>query len=126
MAKREYNWMWRRLAAQSAPRRQRQARAVELRGDPTKRDVRDHTAYPTTPALDRFLALTERVLVGDDTCVVWRGGETFRVDDDTVTTPARFYWQIVHGPLSEDEILWKACKTASCVKHKRLVRKRDF
>jgi hypothetical protein len=43
--------------------------------------VRQHAPHPTTPAIDRFVALTDRILVGDDYRVVWRGGDTFRVDD---------------------------------------------
>lgn len=123
MAKRKYKWTWRELLEQGQQQRQqrRQPRPVEYRGDPTKRTVREHCPYPITPALERFIAMTERVLVGDDTCIIWRGGETFRVDDWTITTPARFYYEAVLGEkLHPGETLWKDCKTAGCVKHKVL------
>jgi hypothetical protein len=119
MAKRKHDWMWRRLAEQGAEQRQRHARPVELRGDPTLRNMREHAPYPTTPALERFIALTERRLVGDDHCVVWKGGKTFRVDDGATTTPARFYWEALLGEkLALDEALYKGCKTPRCIKHK--------
>lgn len=121
MAKRKRDWMWRRLAEQGdqARQQQRRRRVVELRGDPTKRTVRDHAQHPTAPAIDRFLALTERRLVGDDTCVIWKGGETFRVDDDIVTTPARFYRETLLGEkLGTDERLRQTCKTPRCIKHR--------
>jgi hypothetical protein len=127
MAKRKHNWAWRRLAeAGEAIRHEREHRPIEYRGDPTKRTVREHCPYPITPALERFAAMTERVLVGDDTCIIWRGGETFRVDDFTITTPARFYYEYVLGEkLKPGETLWKACKTPRCVKHKRVTRRTE-
>jgi hypothetical protein len=119
MAKRKYNWMWRRLADQGAAQRKRQARPVKLRGDPTLRTVRDHAPHPTTPALERFIAMTERVLAGDDTCIVWKGGDKFRVDDFTLASPARFYWEMMLGErLAENEVLYRAYKTPRCVKHR--------
>lgn len=83
--------------------------------------VRQHCPHPTTPAHERFLAMTERRLVGDDECIVWRGGDTFKVDADanTVTTPARFYWEMTTGEkLKKSEALYRTCKTPRCVKHK--------
>jgi hypothetical protein len=63
--------------------------------------------------------MTERVLVRDDYCVVWQGGDTFRVDDDTITTPARFYYEMMLGEsLGANEVLYRACSTPRCVKHK--------
>lgn len=121
MAQRKHNWMWRRLTENAAEiqQRRRPAKPVELRGDPALRGVRQHCPHPTTPALERFLALTERVLVNDEYCVVWRGGDTFRVDDDTITTPARFYWETLLGEkLGPNEALYRGCKTPRCVKHK--------
>jgi hypothetical protein len=97
MAERKRDWMWRRLTEQGAAQQRRPARPVELRGDPTLRSVRQHVPHPTTSPLERFVAMTRRVLVGDDYCVVWLGGDTFRVDDYTVTTPARFYWEALVG-----------------------------
>ena len=83
------------------------------------RTVRYHAPHPTTPARERFDAMTESVLIGDDCCIVWRGGETFRVDEETVTTPARFYWELMTGEkLKDHEVLRRACNTPRCVKHK--------
>lgn len=121
MAKRKHDWMWRRLAenGEAVRQQQRSPRPVELRGDPSLRAPRHHVPHPTTPALERFVALTKRVLVGDDTCVIWLGGDKFRVDDDTLASPARFYWEALLGEkLRDDEALYRACKTPRCVKHK--------
>src|SRR5262245_61627973 len=119
MAKRRYNWMWRRLTESAPTQQRRRPRPVELRGDPTLRTVREHAPHQTTPAIDRFVALTERRLVDDEYCVIWKGGETFRVDDFTVTTPARFYWETMLGEkLRDDEKLYRACRTVGCIKHK--------
>jgi hypothetical protein len=86
--------MWRRLAegqpGANKPKRAANYRRPDFMENAQGQTVRQHVPHPTTPALERFVALTERVLVGDDYCVVWRGGDTFRVDDDTITTPARF------------------------------------
>jgi hypothetical protein len=121
MAKRKYNWMWKRLAESASPQQRRRPHPVELRGDPALRTVRQHVPHPTTSALDRFVAMTKRVLVGDDYCIVWLGGDTFRVDDDTITTPARFYWEAFLGEkLGTHEALYRDCKTAHCVKHKKV------
>jgi hypothetical protein len=120
MTQRKRDWTWRRLAEQGeAQRQQRRPRRVELRGDPTKRTVRDHAPHPIKPAIERFVELTERRVVDDDTCIVWLGGETFRVDDFTITTPARFYWETLLGErLGANERLRQTCKTPRCIKHR--------
>lgn len=117
--------MWRRLAEGPAqaprPRRLPNYRRPDFMENAQGQTVRQHAPHPTTPAIDRFIAMTERLLVGDDLCVVWRGGDTFRVDDDTVTTPARFYWEALLGEkLGPHEVLYRACKTPHCVKHKEI------
>jgi len=123
MAERKRDWMWRRLGeclAQS-PKLKRPAnyRRPDFLENAQGQIVRQHVPHLTTPAIERFVAMTERVLVGDDYCVVWRGGDTFRVDDDTVTPPARFYWETLLGEkLGPHEVLYRACKTPRCVKHK--------
>lgn len=120
MPKRQKDWMWRRLSENAATQRQRQRRVVELRGDPSLRGIRHHVPHPTTPAIERFVAMTQRVLIGDDYCVIWKGGQTFRVDDGIITTPARFYWETLLGErLRDDEALYRDCKTPRCIKHKR-------
>lgn len=121
MAERAKDWAWRRLAeAGEAVRRQRrERRPIELRGDPALRSVRQHFPHPTTSPIERFVAMTERVFVGDDTCIVWKGGDKFRVNDETLASPARFYWETLLGEkLAPDEALYRACKTPRCVKHK--------
>lgn len=123
MNKPKYSWMWKRLAEGAAaspkPKRPTNYRRPDVMTNAQGQTVRNHVAHPTTPALERFVALTERVLVNDEYCVIWQGGDTFRVDDDTITTPARFYWETLLGErLREDEKLYKACKTVGCVKHK--------
>lgn len=80
--------------------------------------VKAHVDYPRTDAAERFRKKTERVLIGDDYCVVWRGGETFRIDDDKVTTPARYYYEAICGEtLTKGVPLVQTCTTARCVKH---------
>ena len=111
-------WMWRELlTVQGKPV------TVNYRRPDTMLNeqgvvVRYHVPHPTTPALERFAAMTDRILIDDDYCVVWRGGRTFRVDDETTTTPARFYYQAMTGEkLRDGEPLKRACLTAGCVKH---------
>lgn len=114
--------MWRRLEEGEA--RERKPRPTNYRRpdfmvNKQGRTVRQHAPHPTTSAHERFVALTERVEVGDDTCIVWQGGDTFYVDDGRRTTPARFYWEIMLGErLGAHEALYRTCKTPRCVKHK--------
>jgi hypothetical protein len=122
MTKPKRDWAWRRLL-ENAPPKQRALnyRRPDFMTNKRGQTVRYHAAHPTTPALDRFFKLTRRVRVDGEDCIVWEGGDTFRVDDDTVTTPARFYWEEMKGePLVEGDKLRRACKTAGCVKHKKL------
>ena len=77
--------------------------------------VRFHCDYPRTDALERFMKLTKRVLTEDDYCIVFTGGTRFRVDDETITTPARFIYQALMGEkLSEAVYLIRTCKTPRC------------
>lgn len=117
------DWMWKRLANQAtAPDRKPRPvnyRRPDFMTNKHGQTVRQHVPHPITPALERFTALTERRIVGDDTCVIWLGGDKFRVDDDTLASPARFYWEALLGEkLRDDEALYRACKTPRCVKHK--------
>jgi hypothetical protein len=122
MAERKRDWMWRRLsegATGEKPKRPTNYRRPDVMTNAQGQTVRTHVPHPTTLALDRFVALTERRVVGDDTCVIWKGGDTFRIDDDTITTPARFYWETLLGEkLGPNEVLYRGCKTPRCVKHK--------
>jgi len=122
MAKQQRDWAWRRLLGVSGeggkvkPLNYRRPDFMENKDGQT---VRYHVPHPTTPALERFTALTRRVFTGDDHCIVFRGGDTFRADDDTVATPARFYWETTKGEkLGPKETLKRNCKTPRCVKHR--------
>lgn len=123
MAKRKHNWAWRRLAeaGEAGTPRPTNYRRPDFMVNAQGRTVRHHVPHPTTPALDRFFALTKQVEnYKDDICIVWTGGDTFRVDDDTVTTPARFYWEAMKGEkLGDKDVLRRNCKTPRCVKHKK-------
>jgi hypothetical protein len=123
MAKRKIDWMWRRLAegppGAGKPQRPTNYRRPDLMENARGQLVRQHAPHPVTPAIDRFVAMTERRVVGDDTCVIWKGGDKFRVDECTLASPARVYWEMMLGEkLAENEVLYRACKTPCCVKHK--------
>ena len=80
--------------------------------------VRYQTPKAVIDPLERFVAMTERVLIDGDYCIIWKGGKTFRVDDVTITTPARFFWQAMTGERPRaGEPLARTCLTAGCVKH---------
>jgi hypothetical protein len=122
MGKRKRDWAWRRLL-ENAPAKERvlNYRRPDFMTNKQGQTVRYHAPHPTTPALDRFFKLTKRVKVDGEECIVWTGGDTFRVDDDTITTPARFYWEAMKGEkLGEKDKLRRGCYTPRCVKHKRL------
>lgn len=120
MAKRTRDWAWRRLAeGEGKQYRPPNYRKPDFMLNKQGKTVRQHCPHPTTPALERFNAKTLRHFNGHDHCVVWYGGATFRVGDDTVTTPARFYWERVKGEkLEEGETLRRGCKTPRCLSHK--------
>lgn len=69
-------------------------------------------------AVERFCAMTEQVEAGAETpCIVFTGGDTFRVDDYTVTTPIRFAYEMVMGePPPQNKRFWMRCKTKGCVR----------
>lgn len=121
MAKRKRDWAWRRLL-ENAPAKERMLnyRRPDFMQNARGQTVRYHAPHPTTPALDRFFKMTNRVRVDGEECIVWTGGDTFRVDDDTVTTPARFYWEEMKGEkLNANDVLRRGCKTPRCVNHKK-------
>src|SRR5262245_39105432 len=114
-------WMWKQLADASGEQPYMAYRKPEYMYNRFGQIVKCHSDYPRTDAVQRFIRLTERVLIGDDYCIVWRGGDTFRVDDDTVTTPARFFWRAIHGErLQDNQILRRTCQTPHCVKHREI------
>lgn len=113
--------MWRRLEEGEARKpRPTNYRRPDFMLNKQGRIVRQHCPHPTTPADDRFFMMIEYVSLGDDDpCVVWEGGDTFRVDEKTITTPARFYWEWRTGEkLKRTEALYQTCKTPRCVKHR--------
>lgn len=122
MAKRKRDWTWRRLLENAAEPKQRTLnyRRPDFMTNKHGQTVRYHAPHRTKAAMDRFFAHTKRVRIGGEDCVVWTGGDTFRVDDDTVTTPARFYWDAMKDEkLGDNDVLCRGCKTPHCVKHKR-------
>jgi hypothetical protein len=78
--------------------------------------VRCHKAHPRTVAAERFAAMTEEVDCGHDLpCIVFTGGDTFRIDDDIVTTPRRFIYEYLMGEELPDDVRLRAtCKTPKC------------
>ena len=122
MAERKRNWMWRRLAEgpEGKNRRPTNYRRPDYMINKQGETVRYHAPHPMTPGLIRFLRKTERVFIDpEDACIVWTGGDTFRVDGATVTTPARYYWEAFTGEkLKPADVLYRTCKTPRCVKHK--------
>lgn len=119
MAKRKRDWAWRRLA-ESGSAQQQPARRPDFIQNKEGRTVRQHVLHATKPAVDRFFAMLEKVRINGDICLVWRGGDTFRVDEKTVTTPARFYFESRTGEkLGDNETLRRGCRTPHCVKHKK-------
>lgn len=63
------------------------------------------------------MEMVRKIEIADDECWQWIGGETFRVDEVKITTPARFIYQEATGEkLRRGEKLRQTCKTASCVR----------
>lgn len=121
MAKRKRDWCWRRLEEPAGERQPRVAnyRRPDFMTNKRGQTVRFHAPHPTTPAAKRFFALVKVERIDGVEHVIWRGGDTFRVDDDTVTTPARFYFETMTGQkLGPGDVLRRGCKIPHCVKHK--------
>jgi hypothetical protein len=79
--------------------------------------VRFHVPYPVTEAAERFMKKVRKVELDDEECWQWTGGETFRVDEVKVTTPARFIYQEATGEkLKRGEEVRQICKTPRCVR----------
>lgn len=119
VAKRD--WAWKRLL-EAAPEKEQKLnfRRPDFMTNKHGQTVRYHAPHPTKVPMRRFFAMCKHVENRKgDPCLVWQGGDTFRVDDDTVTTPARFYWEYFKGEkLGAGDKLRRACKTPRCVKHK--------
>jgi hypothetical protein len=109
------DWAWKRLLEAAPPKeRTLNYRRPDYMKNDQGQTVRFHVPHPVTPAIDRFFALIRKVEISDDECWV-ADGDTFRVDDLTVTTPARFIWQEVMGEkLKRGDALRQICKTPRC------------
>jgi hypothetical protein len=86
--------------------------------------MRDHADHPRTEAAERFAAMVKEVDMGLDLpCLVFTGGDTFRVDDDVVTTPRRFAYEHLTGEELPDNVrLRTTCKTPKCCRVSHLKR----
>jgi len=126
MTKPARDWAWRRLLSVPADGKTPKPlnyRRPDFMTNKRGETVRFHAPHPTKAPMRRFFAMCEAWAADkkSDPCLVWKGGDTFRVDDDTVTTPARFYWEVYKGEKLEDgDKLRRDCKTPRCVKHKKL------
>lgn len=121
MAPRKHNWTWRRLEEGEGSRKPRPTnyRQPDYMVNAQGRTVRAHAPHPTIAPSRRFFSMCKHVEIREgDPCLVWLGGDTFRVDEETVTTPARFYWEAMVGKLKPTESLYRTCKTPRCVRHK--------
>lgn len=68
------------------------------------------------PAIERFLAMVRKIEIDGDECWIVEA-ETFRVDEFTVTTPARFIYQEATGEkLQRSDALRQTCKTPRCAR----------
>ena len=78
--------------------------------------VRVHIPHARTDAAERFAALVQEIDCGLDLpCLVFQGGDTFRVDEQTVTTPRRFAYELVTGErLPKGKKLKMICTTPNC------------
>lgn len=108
------DWTWKKLA-EHEPKHSRGDIQPDIIINPQGNTVRHHCDYKRTPALDRFTELIKKIQINDDECWQWLGGDTFRVDDDRVTTPQRFIYEEMTGEkLADQEKLVKTCRTPWC------------
>src|SRR5262245_35973748 len=119
------DWAWRRLLEGASPKqRALNYRRPDYMINAQGRTVRFHAPHPITPAIERFFALVRKIDVDDDECWIVEG-DTFRVDDLIVTTPARFIWQEVTGEkLLRGDVLYQTCKTPRCCRPAHREKKR--
>lgn len=112
------DWTWKKLAERETSH----SRAGNVRPDlmigKDSRPVRFHADHPTTPAIDRFMAMIKIGHVSareTGECWLWSGGDTFRVSDDQVTTPRRFIYEHSMGEeLPDNVILYTFCGIGLC------------
>lgn len=119
------DWAWKRLLEGASPKqRMLNYRRPDFMTNAQGRTVRFHVPHKIIPAIDRFFALVRKVEVEDDECWIV-DGNTFRVDDLRITTPARFVWQEVTGEkLKRSDVLRQMCKTPHCVRPAHREKKR--
>jgi hypothetical protein len=117
MTKPKRDWAWKRFTeAAGEKKRSTNYRRPDYMINAQGRTVRFHVTHAIVPAIERFMAFVEIVSGADDLdCWQWLGSDTFRVDEETVTTPARFIWRETTGKmLSDREALYQTCKTPWC------------
>lgn len=111
------DWTWKKLEDRQRDRqRHASSRRPDYMENASGLTVRYHVPHPRTEAAERFAAMTRQVDAGlDQTCLVFTGGATFRVDDDTVTTPRRFIYEyLMEEKLPRDVRLRTLCRTPKC------------
>ncbi|MBO0863053.1 MAG: hypothetical protein J2P21_32075 [Chloracidobacterium sp.] len=119
------DWMWKRLAETASPRAFPTWRRPDYLINRFGEQMRFQCEYPRSEAIDRFN--------GDDSPrpdrrgLLYRlhDGKRFRVDDDLVTTPARFIYQALSGQKPpESEYLFRACSTPRCCRLSHMERRK--
>ena len=122
------DWAWKRLTESASEKRPMSYRKPDFMLNAQGQTVRFHVPHPIVPAVERFMALVRSVACADDAeedCWQWIGGDTFRVDDLTVTTPQRFIYQEATGEkLKDNESLYPTCQTPRCVRPSHREKKR--
>jgi hypothetical protein len=85
--------------------------------------VRYQTPRAIIEAAERFAQMTKEIDAGQDLpCVIFTGGETFRVDQETVTTPRRFIYEYLTGEILPDDVrLRTLCKTPKCCRVSHII-----
>lgn len=110
------DWAWKRLTAPAGPKQPMNYRRPDYMLNAQGQTVRFHAPHPITPAIDRLLGMIRKVEIAGDECWIV-DAETFRVDELTVTTPARFLYQETTGEkLRRGESLRQTCKTPRCAR----------
>src|SRR5262245_47477081 len=118
MTKPKRDWAWKRLLGSAAPQqRTLNYRRPDFMTNAQGMTVRFHVPYPITPAAERFMGHVRKIEIEGEECWQWSGGDTFRVDEVKVTTPARFIYQEATGErLKRGEELRQVCKTPRYVR----------
>jgi hypothetical protein len=122
------DWTWKRLTEPAGKKRPLNYRKPDFMLNAHGQTVRFHAPHPIVPAIERFMAFVRSVACADDAeddCWQWIGGDTFRIDELTVTTPQRFIYQEATGEkLKANESLFQLCQTPGCVRPSHREKKR--